>query len=103
MGVFAIRNTASGKVLLGSALNLPGALNGARFRLRMGAHSNRDLQRDWNELGADHFAFEVLDVLEAADPDPAHDYRDDLAVLEALWIERLQPFGDAGYHRAPPA
>ena len=102
MGVFAVRNTANGKVMVGSAKNLPGALNGARFQLRLGGHRNRDLQRDWHEHGEAAFAFEVLDELERTHPDPHHDYGDDLAALEALWLEKLRPYGDAGYHRAKP-
>ncbi|HEX8691360.1 MAG TPA: GIY-YIG nuclease family protein [Longimicrobium sp.] len=101
MGVFAIRNTANGKVLVGSAKNLPGALNSHRFQLRLGSHRNRELQREWNELGEACFAFEVLDELEPS-RGVGEDYADDLAALEALWLEKLRPYGDAGYHRAPP-
>lgn len=101
MGIFAVRNTRNGKVLIGGTMNLPGALNRAGFSLRLGGHSNRELQRDWNEMGPDAFTFEVLDELERGNPDPSHDYRDDLAALEALWLEQLRPYGDAGYHRPP--
>ena len=30
--------------------------------------------------------------------DPARDYRDDLKALEAMWMEKLKPFGERGYH-----
>jgi hypothetical protein len=98
MGIFAVRNRASGKVLLGASQNLPGALNAARFQLRLGSHRNRELQADWNALGEDAFAFEVLDELERS---PDRDAAEELKVLERLWMERLQPYGDRGYHRAP--
>jgi hypothetical protein len=38
MGVFAVRNLPQGKVLVGSSLNLPGALNRLRFELSLGGH-----------------------------------------------------------------
>jgi hypothetical protein len=98
MGVFAIRNTANGKVLVGSAKNLPGVLNRHRFQLRLGSHPNRELQREWNELGEASFAFEVLDGLEPM-AGPGEDRADDLAALEAMCLEKLQPYGEAGYHR----
>jgi hypothetical protein len=98
MGMFAVRNLANGKVLVGATQNLPGALNAARFQLRMGGHRNRALQADWNALGEDAFAFEVLDELERA---PGKDAAEELAVLEKMWIERLQPWGERGYNPEP--
>ena len=102
MGVYRVRNTATGRALVGSSPNLPAALNHHRAALRFGAHRNAALQREWNALGPDAFAFEVLDTLTPPDPEPAGwDPADDLRVLEALWVERLQPFGEGGYHRPP--
>ena len=40
----------------------------------------------------------LLDVLKPVDDDPAHDYREDLKTLEKIWMEKLQPYGDRGYH-----
>ena len=51
----------------------------------------------WREFGADKFAFEILDEL-TPQADPAHDYRADLAFLEELWLEQLQPYGERGYN-----
>jgi len=31
---------------------------------------------------------------------PGYDPRDDLRALEALWLDRLQPHGERGYHTA---
>jgi hypothetical protein len=98
MGIFEVRNTVSGKRLIGSATDVPAMLNRQRAQLRLGAHPNAQLQADWNTLGADAFAFDVLDVLAPPD-DPAYDPRPDLDVLQALWLEKLTPFGERGYHR----
>ena len=67
MGVFQVRNTLSGKVLLGSTADLPSMLNRQRAQLQMGAHPNRDLQADWRAHGPGAFAFEVLDTLTPSD------------------------------------
>ncbi|MFY0572832.1 GIY-YIG nuclease family protein [Archangium lansingense] len=97
MGVFVIRNRANGKVLVGTALNLPGMLNRFRFELTTGIHRRWPaLQEDWNRHGADSFSFEVLDVLPPTE-EPRTDLKEELQVLEALWLERLRPYGEAGY------
>ena len=94
-GVFQIRNTVNEKVLVVSALDLPGLMNRHRFELAAGGHMNRRLQAEWGEFGGDRFAFEVLDQFvprEGADP------RAELTVLEDLWLERLRPYGERGYN-----
>jgi hypothetical protein len=102
MGVFAIRNRANGKVLVGASLNVNGALNRARFELATGIHRTCPaLQEDWARHGAEAFSFEVLDVLPPSE-EPGADPKEELKVLEALWLDRLRPYGDAGYN-APPA
>lgn len=100
MGVYQIRNLVNEKALIGKSLDLPGIINRHRFQLQMGGHPNRDLQDDWNELGADKFVFETLDELSPRD-DPAYDYQEDLALLEKMWLENLQPFDNRGYNQKP--
>jgi hypothetical protein len=97
MGLYRVRNKLNGKAFIGTARDLPGILNSQRAQLRMGSHMNRELQRDWNALGPDAFAFELLDTLEPRD-EPGYDPRADLLALEALWFDRLQPHGERGYH-----
>ncbi|HEV3470179.1 MAG TPA: GIY-YIG nuclease family protein [Pyrinomonadaceae bacterium] len=94
-GVFQIRNTANGKVLVVSALDLPGLMNRHRFELAAGGHMNRALQSEWDEFGGEAFAFEVLDRLV---PREGTDPRAELKTLEDLWLERLNPYGDRGYN-----
>lgn len=102
MGVYAVRNRANGKVLVGTSLNLPGMLNRLRFQLTLGGYRTHPaLQEDWNRYGADSFSFEVLDVLPRAEEPRTTDPKEELAVLEALWLERLRPYGEAGYNDPP--
>ncbi len=96
-GVFQIRNTANGKILLGSSLNLHGPLNSHRFMLEMGSHRNAQLQKEWKEFGPGSFVFETLEVVQVKD-DPNFSVEDELTLLEQIWLEKLQPFGARGYN-----
>jgi group I intron endonuclease len=96
-GVFQVRNTVNGKILLGSSLNLQGPLNAHRFMLTIGSHRNKDLQKEWNEFGAKKFVFEILETVKVKD-EPGFDIKDELTLLEQIWIDKLQPFGDKGYN-----
>lgn len=96
-GIFQIKNTANGKILLGSSLNMEGPLNGHKFMLTIGRHTNEALQKDWNEYGADKFVFEILEVVRVKD-DTNFSLEDELTLLEQIWVEKLQPFGDKGYN-----
>ena len=100
MGVYAIRHVASGRLLVGTSVDLPSILNRERVQLRLGAHPNRALQADWRELGEAGFSFEVLDTLTPPET-PGYDPAADLAALGALWLEKLTPWDDRGYNRKP--
>ena len=96
-GVYQVKNLANGKVLLGSSINLEGLLNRNRFTLRTNSHPNKELQKDWNELSPDQFLFEILEVVQVQD-DPNFNLKDELTLLEQIWLEKLQPFGERGYN-----
>jgi hypothetical protein len=103
MGVYRVRNIRDDRSLVGRSVDLPASLNRERAQLRLGAHRNAALQQDWNVLGPDAFAFEVLDTLTPPEDRPDYDPTNDLRVLEALWLERLEPFGERGYMARPAA
>lgn len=100
MGIYQIRNTLNGKIFLGYAQDLQGIFNSNRFQLKMGGHTNKALQNEWNEFGEAAFAFEVLDQLQ---PQPGHqaNYLSELKELYQLWLDNLEPFGDKGYIQKP--
>jgi group I intron endonuclease len=97
-GVFRVRNLANGKVLLGSSLNLEGPINSHRFMLNIGSHRNEELQQDWNKFGEKKFVFEILEVVKVKD-DPNFNIVEELSLLEQIWLEKLQPFGEKGYNK----
>ncbi|MBU2552616.1 MAG: GIY-YIG nuclease family protein [Proteobacteria bacterium] len=100
MGVYRVHNTVSGKSLVGVSSDLQAILNRHQAQLGFGMHPNRGLQNDWNALGREAFAFEVLDTLTPLEG-PDYDPSEDLKVLEALWLEKLSPFDDRGYNAKP--
>ena len=98
MGIVQVRNLRDNRVYLTASANTMGTINSIRFQLKMGNFlPSAGLAKDWKELGEENFVVEVLDELKPVD-DPAHDYRDDLKALEAMWLEKLKPFGERGYH-----
>jgi group I intron endonuclease len=99
-GIFQIRNTQTGKILLGSSTNLHGPLNKHRFMLSIGRHDNAALQNDWNQFGAEAFCFEILEIVKPGD-DPTFNLDEELSLLEQIWIEKLQPIGERGYNQGP--
>ncbi len=98
MGIFQIKNKCNGKVFIGKAMNLLGIMRRHQFELKMGSHRNVDMQRDWQEMGEEQFSFEILDQLTPKE-DPSYRHEDDLATLEDMWLEKLQPYGEKGYNK----
>jgi len=92
MGVFRVRNTGSGRSIVASSRDVHSVLNRHRAQLRMGGHPDKQLQKEWDALGADAFEFEILDTLEPKE-EAGYDPADELSELEALWVEKLAAEG----------
>ncbi len=90
MGVYAIRNRATGQVRVEASRNVPGAINRLTFELRQGCHRDRGLQALWDARGAEGVGLEVLELVRERS-DPAFDYDAELVLLEALYREELSP------------
>lgn len=95
-GVYRVRNNVKGKSLIGASVNVPGILNRHRFQLEHGSHSDRELQKDWNEFGPDAFAFVFLDQLEPADA-VDYDASEELHVLLQMWLEKFRDSNELLY------
>ena len=95
-GVYRVRNVAGGKSLLGSSADVPAILNRQRFQLDAGLHPDKELQKDWRELGPDAFVLETLDLLEPSDA-AGYDPAADLQVLREMWLEKLTASGETLY------
>lgn len=92
MGVYAIRDRASGHRLLGASRNVHAALNRARFEMRMGKFADRVLQAAWRRAGVDGLSFEVLELVKERE-DADFDYAGELKALEQTCreLEGLEP------------
>jgi hypothetical protein len=97
MGVYKISHRTTGKVFIGSGLNVHGIINSQRFQLENGAHRNAELQKDFARFGGEKFSFEVVDILERKDG--RDDYAEDLKALEEIWLDKLQPYDEKGYNK----
>jgi hypothetical protein len=96
-GVYQIRNTLNGKIFIDTTPNLK-SLNGKSGLLELGHSPYKELQREWTEFGAQAFVFEVLEVLPPND-NPYVKTKDELKKLREKWLDKLQPYGERGYHK----
>lgn len=96
-GVFQIKNNANGLIFVAGGINVHAAINKHKSALMFGSHENARLLADYKAFGPEAFTFEVLDFVEP-DPDPAYNYYDDVKAIEALWLEKLAPYGERGYN-----
>lgn len=92
MGVYAIRDLATGRVRVAASRNVVGALNRVRFELRLGSHPDKSWQAAWDAGTAERFSFEVVELVKQRD-DPAFDYGAELRALEELHREELEGKG----------
>jgi group I intron endonuclease len=98
MGVFRITNNINGKKFIGSSLDLVAIWHAQKLQLNTGTHPNSELQKDWNQYGAENFTYEILEELKPTD-DPKIDFKKEIKALEELLIEEIQPFDNNGYNR----
>ncbi len=96
MGVYKVTNNVNGKIFIASSPNLKNRWLTLTNQLEMGMHPNSQLQRDWKELGAEAFSF---DILEEKVTDKVLDVRWEVKQMEKKRLEKLQPYGDRGYNR----
>ncbi|MEH7464423.1 GIY-YIG nuclease family protein [Bacillus thuringiensis] len=96
-GIYCIRNIENEKVYVESTRNFK-TMSGRRLLLNMGSHTNKALQDDWKEYGADAFEFEILEVLKKKETGYFNE-KEELKKLEEKWLEKLQPYGERGYNR----
>lgn len=88
MGIFTIRNLASGRVRVKASKNVPGTINRMGFELRQGTHPDKLLQSEWTQFGPDQFEMAVVELVKQR-ADPAFDHASELALLEALYTAEL--------------
>lgn len=93
-GIYAIRNTANGKLYVGSAKNIGARWRVHRCQLAGGKHHSPYLCRSWLKHGPTAFVFEVLE--------PVASFTD-LIPREQFWIDALNSVVPNGYNVVPKA
>lgn len=91
MGVYAVVNTESSKVYVGSTVNLEKRWSQHRTALRRGVHHNPHLQAAWEYYGATAFEYGILEYLE--DPE-------ELYLAEQFWVDIYQEENAGLYNTA---
>jgi len=95
-GVFQIQNEVNGKILIDGAVNIPSKWNRHRTELRFGSHRNKRLQKDWDELGEDAFAFSILSELEIEER-KSFDLNIEVKVLKEMVEEEMNILEELKY------
>ena len=90
-GVFAIKNSANGRLYIDSTANLGGAQNRFEFMRHAGISFHFRLQEDWTRYGVDAFYFVILDELVKKTDQSDAEFMTDLNGLKGL---RLQDYTD---------
>lgn len=90
-GVYNVRNTVSGRMLVMSTTDLHGAVNRYAFARQMGGCFHPKLQKDLEQYGKDVFAFETLEELDKRADQTDAEFAADIKTLEEMWMEKLDP------------
>lgn len=91
----------NGKIFIGSSPNVEGKIRSRQFEMKMGGSNFiKELQQDLKQFGFDNFSFEVLEYLDPNENSQMID-KEELSLLEAIWLEKLQPYDERGYNSKP--
>lgn len=96
MGVIQIKNKLNGKIYIAAVSNLKNKWFTLQMQLNQNKHANFELQKEWQEYGAQAFTYRVL---EEVDTEDIADRKWEMRQLEKKWLEKLEPFGDNGYNK----
>lgn len=88
-GVYTVTNVRSGKYLIDHAADLKSAQNRFQFALATGMAFHPKMRKDWEELSAQAFTFEVCEELEQKPAQSQAEFMNDLETLEQLWRANL--------------
>lgn len=72
--IYSITNTVSNKKYIGGASYVSQRFYEHKRALRLGIHTNKELQKDWNKYGEQAFTFEILEDVEKSKLSEREDY-----------------------------
>lgn len=85
-GIYKITCTVTGKIYIGSSVNIRKRWNAHRSYLNRNVHPNPSLQNAWNKYGEFGFIFELLEEVQP----------EELITREQYWLDMLKPYVDNG-------
>ncbi|WP_283674980.1 GIY-YIG nuclease family protein [Butyricicoccus sp. Marseille-Q5471] len=88
-GIYQIRNTQTGRILLGRTTELQGSKNRFQFAQLTDSCVDYALQADWRQYGKQIFVWEVLETLEQKETQTPAEFRADIETLYELWQQKL--------------
>ncbi|HHU70721.1 MAG TPA: GIY-YIG nuclease family protein [Clostridiales bacterium] len=93
MGVFIIKSNLREISYIEGTMDLKSTINSTKFKLGMGMHPNKELQKQWKEYGEASFTIEILEKLKYDEDETKVDYSEELNILKIIWQERLSKKG----------
>lgn len=88
-GIYCIRNTANGKIYIGSAIDIQKRFTSHKTLLNKNSHYNSYLQNSWNKYGHNSFEFTTVEKCN----------EDMLLIREDAWINYYDSMNkDKGYN-----
>lgn len=89
MGIFIIKSSLNDKCYIEVTKDLKGTINSTKFKLDLGNHPNKELQKLWKEHGESSFTIEILEKLKYDEDETKVDYSEELNILKLIWQDRL--------------
>lgn len=97
-GVYRIRNGETGRIFIGSSMNVNARINRHKASLFFGSEEVPELSSDWKKYGQDSFTFDVIEMLEG-EYDSDDERKGDLALLEQMWFDKYVRDGAEFYEK----
>ena len=97
-GVYCIRNEKTGRMFVGSSVNVNARINRHKASLFFGSEEVPELGSDWKRYGQNSFTCEVLEVLEG-EYDSDDERMKDLGLLEQMWTDQFARDGVLFYEK----
>ena len=88
-GVYAIKSTQNGKLLLLATTDMQGSKNRFAFAQSTDSCVDMKLRSDWNRQGGGAFVFESLEELKKGETQTAKEFKTDIDTLKELWLDKL--------------
>jgi len=85
MGIFVIKSNFNNKCYIEGTQDLKGTMNSTKFKLELGSHPNKELQKDWKEHGESSFTVKILERLKYDEDESKIDYSEEIKILKMIW------------------